>query len=578
MARPPERSLTVLILGGYGAFGGRLARLLSDEPGLTLVIAGRSRAKAEAFCGSLRGVARSMAAEVDRDGDLRAAFAALAPDVVVDASGPFQAYGENTYRVPASALAAGAHYLDLADGSEFVRGIVELDAPAKAAGRAVLSGVSSFPVLHAAVVRALARGLLRVDSSAVGIAPVPYAGVGATVIRAVAGYAGKPIRLLRDGRPANAYALTETRRFTIAPPGCMPLDPLTFSLIDVPDLEALADVRPEIRSVWAGAAPTPASLHALLRLLARCVRWRVLPSLEPFAPIMHLVANALRRGDRRGGMFVQIEGTRPDGVTVTRSWHLVAEGEDGPRIPSMAAEILVRRILGGRVPAPGARSAVHEIELDEYERAFDGHSIATGMRGEEPSGDVPLYERVLGEAWRRLPAVVRDLHGSVVTSTVSGRATVERGRGFLANAIANLFGFPGSTPDVELRVTFVRERGVETWRREFGAQTFSSVQLEGKGRYEGLLCERFGPFRFGLALVVGSGRLELVPRRWDLLGMPLPRSWSPRGASFETETQRRFVFEVAIDLPVVGRLVRYSGWLEPTTTLPLGDAMQPYLD
>ena len=29
---------------------------------------------------------------------------------------------------------------------------------------------------------------------------------------------------------------------------------------------------------------------------------------------------------------------------------------------------------------------------------------------------------------------------------------------------------------------------------------------------------------------------------------------------------------------LVGRLVRYSGWLEPATTLPIGDAMQPYLD
>jgi hypothetical protein len=578
MARPNERPLTVLILGGYGAFGGQLARLLSDEPRLTLVIAGRSRDKAETFCRSLRGAARCMAAEVDRDGDLRAAFAPLAPDVVVDASGPFQAYGENPYRVPASALAAGAHYLDLADGSEFVRGIVELDGAAKAAGKAVLSGVSSFPVLHAAVVRALARGLDRVDSSTVGIAPVPYAGVGETVMRAVAGYAGKPIRLRRDGRTATAHALTETRRFTIAPPGGRPLDPLTFSLIDVPDLEALAGVRPEIRSVWAGAAPTPACLHALLRLLARCVRWHILPSLEPFAPLMHRVANALRRRELRGGMFVQIEGARADGVAVKRSWHLVAEGEDGPRIPSMAAAILVRRILEGRVPAPGARSAIHEIELGEYERAFIDRAIETGMRVEESSGDVPLYKRVLGEAWRRLPAVVRDLHGSVVTSTVTGRATVERGRGLLANAIANLFGFPRSAPDVELRVTFVRERGVETWRREFGARTLRSVQLEGKGSYAGLLCERFGPFTFGLALVVGSGRLELVPQRWDLLGMPLPRSWSPRGTSFEMETQGRFAFDVAIQLPLVGRLVRYSGWLEPASTLPLGDAMRTYLD
>jgi len=45
----------VLILGGYGVFGGRLARLLADEARLTLVIAGRSREKASAFCVALGG-------------------------------------------------------------------------------------------------------------------------------------------------------------------------------------------------------------------------------------------------------------------------------------------------------------------------------------------------------------------------------------------------------------------------------------------------------------------------------------------------------------------------------------------
>ncbi len=38
-------ALKVLILGGYGTFGGRLARLLADEDRLTLIIAGRSRAR-----------------------------------------------------------------------------------------------------------------------------------------------------------------------------------------------------------------------------------------------------------------------------------------------------------------------------------------------------------------------------------------------------------------------------------------------------------------------------------------------------------------------------------------------------
>ena len=56
-----------------------------------------------------------------------------------------------------AALALGIHYLDLADGSDFVEGIAQFDAAARARGVFVLSGVSSFPVLTAAVVRAARR-------------------------------------------------------------------------------------------------------------------------------------------------------------------------------------------------------------------------------------------------------------------------------------------------------------------------------------------------------------------------------------------------------------------------------------
>ena len=45
--------LTVLILGGYGAFGGRLAKLLSAEERLTLILAGRSADRARLFCKGL---------------------------------------------------------------------------------------------------------------------------------------------------------------------------------------------------------------------------------------------------------------------------------------------------------------------------------------------------------------------------------------------------------------------------------------------------------------------------------------------------------------------------------------------
>ena len=124
--------LKVLILGGYGTFGGRLAQLLADEPRLTLVISGRSLAKAQAFCESRKARAAMVPLAFDRDGAVEAQLRAAAPDLVVDASGPFQAYGPDPYGVVEAALALRINYLDLADGADFVSGIARFDAEARA--------------------------------------------------------------------------------------------------------------------------------------------------------------------------------------------------------------------------------------------------------------------------------------------------------------------------------------------------------------------------------------------------------------------------------------------------------------
>jgi len=154
---------------------------------------------------------------------------------VVDASGPFQAYGD-AYRVIRACISRGVHYLDLADGSDFVKGVAAFDAEAKAKNVFVLSGVSSFPVLTAAVVRNLSEGLTRIDTLAGGIAPSPYAGVGLNVIRAIASYAGQPIEL-RDGRHTGSPrpdASPSPRR-----DGCRFISDPGSPLVDVPDLKVL---------------------------------------------------------------------------------------------------------------------------------------------------------------------------------------------------------------------------------------------------------------------------------------------------------------------------------------------------
>ena len=393
--------MKILILGGYGTFGGRLVRLLADEDRLTLVVAGRSKQRAADFCTGIASKAVLLAHEFDRDSNVEVQLKEIAPDIVVDASGPFQFYGAEPYRVVRAALALKIHYLDLADGSDFVSGITQFDRQARACGVFILSGASSFPVLTAAVVRQLSHGFAKINAISGGIAPSPYAGVGLNVIRAIASYAGKPVTLIRNGKPDSSYALIDTRRFTIAPPGRLPLRSTLFSLVDVPDLQVLPKLWPNLRSIWMGAGPVPEILHRALNAFAWLVRFKALPSLSPLAPLMHWATNIVRWGAHRGGMYVSIEGARGDGATIERSWHLVAEGDDGPFIPSMAAEAIIRHCLDGRPPQSGARPATNELEVGDYEALFARRNIFTGCRDASPeTAALPLYRRLLGEIGR----------------------------------------------------------------------------------------------------------------------------------------------------------------------------------
>jgi hypothetical protein len=553
----------ILVVGGYGVFGGRLVDLLQDEPRLTLVVAGRSHDRAAAFCSARADAkARLVPASFDRQGDVSTQLAALAPDVCVDASGPFQDYGAGRYRLIEACIARRIDYLDLADGSDFVAGVSAFDVAAKEAGVFVLSGVSSFPVLTAAVTRRLSTGMASVTSIKGGIAPSPYARVGENVIRAIATYAGQPVAMRRRGRNVTGHPFTDTLHFTIAPPGLVPLKRTLFSLVDVPDLRVLADLWPDAVDVWMGAGPVPELLHRALIALAWLVRWRLVPSLSPLAPLMYRVTNRLRWGEHRGGMFVEIDGRQANGEQVKRSWHLLADGDDGPLIPSMAVEAIVRKALAGQQPAPGARAAVRELELSDYEALFARRKIHVGVREDVPSPRTSLYARILSSAWSDLPTEIRAIHDGQRVDVVSGRCAVQRGSSLPSTLLATCFGFPAAGDDLPVTVRFTTGNDGETWTRTFGGKPFASRLRQGSGGAERLLCECLGPFEFAQALVVDGGGLRLVMRRWSVFGVPLPLWFGPRSNSSATVLQGRYRFFVEISHPLTGLIVRYQGWLE----------------
>jgi hypothetical protein len=112
-------------------------------------------------------------------------------------------------------------------------------------------------------------------------------------------------------------------------------------------------------------------------------------------------------------------------------------------------------------------------------------------------------------------------------------------------------------------VTFRLRQGREYWQRTFAGRSFMTTQEGGRGRFERLLVERFGPLAFAMALVLDGGRLRLVVRGWTALGVPMPLALAPVAEAYECVEEGRFRFHVQLGLPLVGMIVRYRGWLVP---------------
>ena len=221
----------VLVLGAYGFFGSRICAALAKNPRVQLILAGRDLSKATAAAYQL-GLSANHAREVDAaKPDLALLLRKLGVNIVIHTAGPFQG---QSYGVARSAIKAGCHYLDLADGRAFVNGITRLDAEARAAGVSIISGASSLPALSSAVVDKYRGEFKRLDSIRIGItsgAVIP----GVATLRAILGYCGKPFRTLENGQWIDVHGWLDTQSHDFS----KLIGVRRISRCDVPDLDLL---------------------------------------------------------------------------------------------------------------------------------------------------------------------------------------------------------------------------------------------------------------------------------------------------------------------------------------------------
>ena len=347
------------MLGGTGNFGARICRTLAEDADLEIVAAGRGATA------QLR---------IDADAPVLASqLKAAAPDVVIHCAGPFQ--GQD-YRVALAALEAGAHYLDLADGRDFVARFAQgVHGRAIASGRVAVSGASTLPALSSAVVDDLAGRFSRIEEVHVAIAPGQRGPRGAATLAAVLGYCGRPFKWLSDGEWRDAWGWQELQRLRFAGAGVR-----WAAACDVPDLELFPDRYAGLRTVQFRAALEFSVQHFALWLAAALRRCGMPLALERWSAPLERAAAALAcfAGDK-GGMLVSVVGEKGDGTRARAEWHLTVAATAGPEIPCLAAILLARRFAKGQFGTPGAFACMGFLRLADFAPEFSRLGIATDV-------------------------------------------------------------------------------------------------------------------------------------------------------------------------------------------------------
>lgn len=356
--------IPVLILGGYGNFGKRIARALVKS-NVPIIIAGRDKAKAETLAIELGQLAKTATFDVNHD--LAAQLASFQPCAVVNTCGPFQTAD---YRVAETCIAHGVHYIDLADGRTFVTGITQLDAAANAKGVSVISGASTVPGLSSAVLEHFKHEFASIDSLRFGISPGQRAERGLATTEGILTYVGKPLAPFA-GHPC-AYGWQDVHRQEYTS-----LGKRWMANCDIPDLDVLPPAY-GIKSIQFSAGLELAPLHLGLWALSWLVRFGLPLNLPKHAATLLAASNWFDRfGSADGGMHMFIQGTATDGSPHERRWFIIAKDGYGPHIPTIPAVVLAKKIAGGSAPASGAYPCVAKVSLAEYLAELREYPIST---------------------------------------------------------------------------------------------------------------------------------------------------------------------------------------------------------
>lgn len=354
----------ILVIGGYGNFGTHITKKLTQNKDLRVIICGRLREKCAALAAQLaNNPSPPEFYTADIQDDTLTHLTTVKPDIVIHTSGPFQTQG---YAIAEACIAFGCHYIDLADGRDFVAGIDRLDAQARAAGVAIISGASSVPTLTSAVINHYLPQFAKLKHIDYGITTAQRTNTGLATTKAVLGYCGKPFATIINGVKQNIYGWQgmALRKYP----------ELGYRLLgncDVPDLALFPARYPTLETIRFRAGLEISLIHISLWTLSWLVRAKLVKTLEPAADAMLRLSRLFDPiGSDRSAFHMELSGVGHDRRALQKTFYMIAGSGHGPYIPSIPSILCAEMLARGGITRTGAYACMDIITLDMYVKAM----------------------------------------------------------------------------------------------------------------------------------------------------------------------------------------------------------------
>ena len=200
----------ILVVGGYGVVGGRVARHLAAAFPERVLIAGRDQGRASRYAISLGHGVGCRHLDTDNPQSIDAALERVGTVVMCVA--------QRDYHVLRMAVARGISYTDIAPRLAFWHGADELNATAQRTGACVMLGAGLSPGISNAMAAKLSSALGRLDHIETAILLSLGDEYGPDSMRHVLESVAQPFSLLEAGRTREALPFSEGRNVRFPEP------------------------------------------------------------------------------------------------------------------------------------------------------------------------------------------------------------------------------------------------------------------------------------------------------------------------------------------------------------------------